>query len=75
MARPHVVLGVPEDASLDALRAAYKRLASKHHPDKGGDIEQFRQVQAAYEALSAKRAAVGPFDDIIEEIAKELKQQ
>jgi DnaJ family protein A protein 2 len=34
------VLGVPKDAEENDIRKAYKKLALKNHPDKGGDIEK-----------------------------------
>lgn len=75
MAKPHEVLGVAPDATFDAARAAYKRLAMKYHPDRpGGSIEKFQEVQTAFDALRAKHAAVGPFDDIFTEIAKEYRE-
>ena len=48
---PASVLGVPKGATPAAIRKAYLRLALKTHPDKGGDVEAFRQLQEAYEAL------------------------
>lgn len=33
------------------VRKAYQRLARRHHPDQGGDAEQFRRVREAYELL------------------------
>jgi DnaJ family protein A protein 2 len=34
------VLGVPKDADEAEIRKAYKKLALKNHPDKGGDVEK-----------------------------------
>ncbi len=45
-------LGVPRDASPDAIRAAYRKKAQAHHPDKGGDVSQFQAIQTAYDVLS-----------------------
>jgi len=68
---PYQTLGVSKDASDADIKKAYRKLASKHHPDRGGDAEQFKQVQEAYEILSdpMKRAQVddpwaqqSPFD-------------
>lgn len=32
---PYIILGVPREADEDTIRKAYKKLAVKHHPDKG----------------------------------------
>lgn len=45
-------LGVPRDASPDAIRAAYRKKAQAHHPDKGGDVAKFQAIQTAYDVLS-----------------------
>ena len=45
-------LGVSREADAATIKRAYRKLAGKHHPDKGGDIEQFKLVQSAYETLS-----------------------
>jgi hypothetical protein len=34
------------------VRRAYRNLITKAHPDKGGDVERFRQIQQAFEVLS-----------------------
>lgn len=34
------------------IRKAFRRLASKHHPDKGGSTEEFQRIKEAYEVLS-----------------------
>jgi DnaJ-class molecular chaperone len=44
-------LGVPRDADQDTIKKAYRRLAMTHHPDKGGDPNQFQKISEAYEIL------------------------
>jgi curved DNA-binding protein len=45
-------LGITKEATAEEIKKAYKKLASKHHPDKGGDTAKFQEVQVAYETLS-----------------------
>lgn len=45
-------LGVEKDATEAQIRKAYRKLAIKHHPDKGGDPEHFKTITQAYEVLS-----------------------
>lgn len=46
------ILGVAPQASADDLKRAYRKLASQHHPDKGGDTARFQEIQEAYSVLS-----------------------
>lgn len=46
------ILGVDRRASPDEIKQSYRRLASQHHPDKGGDKERFQEIQQAYAVLS-----------------------
>lgn len=47
-------LGVAQSASPDEIKKAYRKLCNKHHPDKGGDEQQFKNIQEAYEILGDK---------------------
>ena len=51
------ILGVPLGASRDAICRATRRLARRYHPDLGGDVEHFKRVLRARDALLAE------FDD------------
>jgi DnaJ-class molecular chaperone len=46
-------LGVAKNATPDEIKKAYRKLASQHHPDKGGDKAKFQDIQAAYDTLSS----------------------
>jgi DnaJ domain len=48
--QPWQVLGVKHDASDDEIETAYRRLASDHHPDRGGDPQKMARINAARDA-------------------------
>jgi molecular chaperone DnaJ len=45
------VLGVDPAASSGVIKAAYRTLVKRHHPDAGGDQEAMRTINAAWEVL------------------------
>jgi DnaJ family protein A protein 2 len=45
------ILGVKNDASADEIKKAYHVLAMKHHPDKGGDPDRFKDISRAYDEI------------------------
>jgi len=46
------ILGVSEDASDTDVKKAYRGLSLRHHPDRGGDAEKFKELAEAYDTLS-----------------------
>jgi DnaJ-class molecular chaperone len=46
------ILGVDPACAMREIRAAYRRLAKKYHPDLGGDPTRFHDIRSAYEVLS-----------------------
>lgn len=46
------ILGVSRDASDAEIKKAFRKLAQKHHPDAGGNEEEFKKISEAYETLS-----------------------
>jgi DnaJ-class molecular chaperone len=52
---PYNTLGVPAGISDGGLRERYLALARTHHPDKGGDADQMRRINDAYERVLAHR--------------------
>jgi DnaJ like chaperone protein len=60
---PYEVLQIPKEASQEEIKAAYKHLAGKYHPDKvlhlGEEFqslaeERFKEIQSAYQKLAVK---------------------
>lgn len=56
MKDPYELLGVDRSASGDEIRAAFRKLAAKHHPDRNPDdpeaAQRFKELNAAYQILS-----------------------
>ena len=63
---PYEVLGVPQSASDDEVKKAYRDLSRKYHPDANvnnplADLaeEKFKEVQEAYDMIMKQRAQGG----------------
>lgn len=46
------ILGVNRQSSEDEIKKAYRKLAMKYHPDRGGDEKKFKEISTAYDVLS-----------------------
>ncbi|MCK0114713.1 TerB family tellurite resistance protein [Gelidibacter sp. F63206] len=58
------ILEITKEATVDEIKAAYRKMAKKYHPDRvvhlgeahqKGAVDKFRQVQEAYEKLQKER--------------------
>lgn len=60
------VLNVHDPYTLEELRSAFKALARKHHPDKGGRPEDFEYLQACFKFLHRELvlAQERPFNEL-----------
>lgn len=72
---PYEVLGVAKNATMDEIKKAHRKLATKHHPDKGGETDAFQRIQHAFEILSdpERRKRFDEFGDASN--PKDLKSQ
>lgn len=66
MTDPYKVLGVSRDATDDEIKAAYRELAKKYHPDNYADNpladlveEKMKEINEAYDMIRKERAAGG----------------
>lgn len=58
MDRNYDILGIPETASVDDIKKAYKRLAFQYHPDRNprnnAQASRFREITEAYKVISSQ---------------------
>jgi len=48
------ILGINKAASDEEVKKAFRKLAHRYHPDKGGDEKKFKEINEAYQVLSNK---------------------
>jgi molecular chaperone DnaJ len=66
------VLGVPQDASEEEIKKAFRRLAFQYHPDRNRDSgaeDKFKEINEAYQVLSdpAKRSSYDRYGQVATE--------
>ena len=48
---PYDILGLSGDESAKEIKAKFRSMAHKHHPDKGGIKHRYQAIQHAYDIL------------------------
>ncbi len=81
------ILGIPDNASEEEIKKAFRELAKKYHPDRpGGDAEKFKKIVEAYRVLSDRKLrqeydqkrkiqtgfTFGPFEDLSEYLRRQF---
>jgi len=56
---PHKILGVAANSTLDEIKAAFRKKALEHHPDRGGSAETFIALKRAYDSIVKRRVRRG----------------
>lgn len=49
-------LGLPKDATIDEIKKQYRALQKTNHPDKGGDPDEFKRIESAYQEFMDLKA-------------------
>ena len=47
----YAILWVAQTASPEEIKKAFRSAAMKHHPDKGGDAEEFKKINEAHQVI------------------------
>lgn len=78
-------LGVPETATQDEIKKAYRKLAKENHPDAGGNEDAFKKISVAYDTLGdekkrqqydqQKNNPFGDFGDIFSSMFNQQRPQ
>ncbi|MFW6216126.1 MAG: HEAT repeat domain-containing protein [Alkalispirochaetaceae bacterium] len=63
------LLGLPDGATLEEVKHAYRRLALRCHPDRpGGSEGAFARIESAYQQLCAAAGATPPREGPVEQL-------
>ena len=61
-----------EAESIEELKRVYKSLAKKHHPDLGGNEEDFKKLNSLYQELLSKNQFDFNIDLEVENVISEI---
>jgi len=61
---PYDILGIPENANSNEIKQAYRKLANKHHPDKGGNPDLFDLINKAFNTVLRRAESIKPKEKI-----------
>lgn len=53
---PFLILGIPNNSTIEIAQKAYRKLAMKFHPDRNSSVdatEKFKQIKAAWEMIQS----------------------
>jgi DnaJ family protein A protein 2 len=56
---PFKILNIPHDATIEQIKTAYKKQALIHHPDRGGNSQDFNNINTAYENIIKMKESSG----------------
>ena len=45
------ILEIEKNSSQDQIKKAFRKLSLKHHPDRGGNEEEFKKINRAFQIL------------------------
>lgn len=60
MSKAFAILGLPETATPDEVRAKWRELVKVHHPDRGGNPCDFTEIHKAYMIAMKEASAPKP---------------
>lgn len=74
---PYKILNVPTDSTPEEIKKVYRKLSMIHHPDKGGNEDDFHKINLAYRVLSDndKRRVYDEQEVILDESPDHVKNQ
>lgn len=61
---PWSILSLPEGTELALVKKRFRELAKVHHPDVGGDVRVFQQLQDAYQSILDNRQAPAVYRNV-----------